>query len=235
MKNKSTKLMLVEVAIVAILFILTSCTTSMELATSWKKPNVTVKTTPKIAVLAVGKNLANKQKTENEMVAELKKKGQNAIAAMDILNPGVKYDSTTVLNILRSNNVDYVLTNAVVSKKESERYVPGETYTTPVSTSTPYSYYPSYNSSFYYYYGYQTAYYNTTTYETHTTEGYTVVDIEVLIESSLYDVNTGSMIWMAHSKAFTDQYDDYMFVDFAKIIVKDLIDKQLITPPVKTK
>jgi hypothetical protein len=232
MKNKFTNLMIVQVAVVAVLFLFASCTSSLELSTSWKNPNITIKATPKIVVLAVGKNLANKQKTENEMVAELKKKGQNAIASLDLLTPGVKYDSLGILSIMMKNNIDYILTNAIVSKKESERYIPGETYTTPVTTTQAVNYYPTYNSSFYYYYGYQSGYYTSTAYETHTTEGYTVTDVELLIESNMYDVATSSLVWMAHSKSFTEQFEDYMFMDFADLIVKDLVNKQIITVPV---
>jgi hypothetical protein len=235
MKNKFANLMIVQLALVALVMLFASCTGSLELATSWKNKSATVKSNPKIVVMAVGKNLTNKQKTETEMVAELKKKGQNAIASMDILTPGQKYDSAAILSILAFNKVDYILTNAIVSKTESEHYVPGETYTTPVTTTQAVNYYPSYNSSFYYYYGYQSGYYTSTQYETHTTEGYTVTEIEVLIESSLFDVSTSGLVWVAQSKAFTDQFTDDLFVDFAKIIVKDLIDKQMITPPVKTK
>ena len=230
MKRNVTQTTVIQLIFVAVVFLFASCSTSIELASSWKKPNVTVKPNPKIVVMTVGKVLSNVQKSENELVAELKKKGQNAVAALDIMTPGVKYDSVALLNLLKENKVDYILINTGVSKKESERYIPGETYTTPVTTTTPYNYYPNYNSSFYYYYGYQTGYYNTTAYETRTTEGYTVVDVEVLLQSNWYDVSNAGLIWVAQSKAFTDKYEDYMFVEFSKLIVKNLIDKQMITP-----
>ena len=56
----------------------------------------------------------------------LKKDGFKAVPASDLFPQGaVKHDSAELVNTLRRNNIDLLLTNAVISRTENERFIPG--------------------------------------------------------------------------------------------------------------
>jgi hypothetical protein len=208
-------------------FLIISCSPPIDLTTSWTNRQATVKKSPKIMIMAFGKNLANRQATENEIVSELKTLGYNAVAALDIMNPTIQhYDSLTLVNLLRENKFDMLLTNAVVDVKETERYIPGTTENVPVG-SYPVASYPAYYGGFYNYYDYRMTHYQTV-YETHTTPGSTVVDVEVLIESNLYDVATTQLLWLGQSKSLTADPSPELFRAFAKNVVTDMVANHVL-------
>jgi len=222
MKNHARLLSLVVLSLS-----LATCSPPVDLTSSWTNKNVTPKSSPKIMVLALGKNLSNRQAAENHIVNELKLAGYQGVAALDVLNPSIeKYDSLSLVNILRQNKFDMILTNAVVDVKETQRYVPGTTETVPVATY-PINGYPAYYGGYYNYYNYRMTYYHTV-YETRTTPGTTVTDVEVLIESNLYDVATADLLWVGQSKSLTAEPSDPLFKAFAKNIVNDLLRNSLL-------
>lgn len=217
-----------------ILMAFTSCAPQIELTSSWTNKQAQPKSSPKIMVMVLGSNLSNRQAVEGYMVAELAKSGHNAVAALDLFQPDVqKYDSVNMVNILRKNNIDMLITNAVVKITEQEKYVPGTTEQVPVGTyATPYN--PYYANNYYYnngynnYYGYYNSYSYQTMYETRETPGYTYVDVEVIIESKLYDVNKPELLWFGQSKSYTKDPSAELFKSFAKIVIGDINKNNLL-------
>ena len=198
-----------------------ACSPPIDLTSSWSNKNAVVKKNPKIMVMVLGKNLANRQAVETRIVDEFKKAGHNAVASLEVLNPTVEhYDSLTLVNLLKNNHFDMLLTNAVVDVKETEHYIPGTTQSVPVATY-PVESYPYYVGGYYNYYNYRQMYYHTV-YETHTTPGSTVTDVEVLVESNLYDVDTSELLWLGQSKSLTTEPSPELFNAFAKIVVTDI-------------
>ncbi len=219
---------LVFLFIVAIF--ISSCAEPIVLTSSWSNKTATVKSSPKIMVMVLGKDLNNRMVVENDIVALMKAGGHNAIAALDVFKPDVqKYDSATMVNLLRQNNVDMLLTNAITNVTEKERYVPGTTEQVPVGTyATPYNpYYNSYYGNYYNYYNYSALNYQTI-YETRETPGYTVTDVEVIIESRLFDVNTPDLLWFGQSKSYTKEPSTELFNAFAKLVVDDINKHNLL-------
>ncbi|MFI5218961.1 MAG: hypothetical protein ACHQNT_05675 [Bacteroidia bacterium] len=203
-------------------FLIISCAPQVELTTSWSNKTAKVKSTPNIMAMALGKDLANRQSAESYLVAYLKNAGYNAIGSLDIFKPEIqKYDSLTMVSLLKQNSIDLLLTNAVVNVSEKQRYVPGSTYSTPVGTYA-YPTYPYNYGGYYGYYGNRSDYYYRTVYETQTTPGYTVTDVEVLIESNLYDVANSELLWVGQSKSYTKEPTPELFDAFAKVVVSDL-------------
>jgi len=217
-----------------ILMAFTSCAPQVELTSSWTNKQAQVKASPKILVMVLGSNLNNRQLVEAHIVAQLAKLGQNAIASLDIFQPDIqKYDSTNMVGLLRQHNIDMLLMTAVVNITEQEKYVPGTTEQVPVGTyATPYN--PYYSNNYYYnggynnYYGYYNSYSYQTQYETRETPGYTYVDIEVIIESKLYDVNKPELLWFGQSKSYTKDPSTELFDQFAKIVVNDINKSNLL-------
>ncbi|HMT28147.1 MAG TPA: hypothetical protein PKD91_02590 [Bacteroidia bacterium] len=213
---------------IGMLIVVASCSTQIQLTSSWTNKNAKVKSSPKIMVMVYGKDLANRQLVENYVVAELQKKGQTAIAALDVFKPEAQnYDSATMVSMLRQNNIDMLLTNAVVNVTEKERYIPGTTEQVPVgSYATPYN--PNYYQGYYYNNYYSSNYYYQTIYETRSTPGYTVTDVEVIIESKLYDVNTPELLWFGQSKSYTKEPSTALFNEFARMVVADISKNNLL-------
>jgi hypothetical protein len=219
---------LFSISIVAVLF--TACAPQIELTSSWTNKTVKPKKSPKIMVMVMGEDLNNRMVVENDIVNLMKAGGHNAIAALDVFKPNVqKYDSATMVNMLRQNNIDMLLTNSIVNISEKERYVPGTTEQVPVGTyATPYNpYYNSYYNNYYNYYNYQSTSYQTI-YETRTTPGYTVTDVEVIIESNLYDVSIPELLWFGQSKSYTKEPSTELFHEFATIVVNDITKNNLL-------
>lgn len=210
-----------------LLFLICSCSPPIELSTSWSNKTATVKKSPSVLAMALGNDLGARQAAESYLVYHLKKSGFNAIASLDIFKPDIrKYDSLTFVNLLRQYNIDLLLTNAVIDVKESQHYVPGTTEQVPVATY-PVETYPYNNGGYYNYYDYRTTYYQTV-YETRTTPGYTVTDVEVLIESNLYDVTSTELLWIGQTKSYTKEPSAELFDAFAKMVVGDMVKNNLL-------
>lgn len=213
-----------------------SCAPPIMLNSSWTNKTAKPKASPLIMVMTIGKDLASRQAVEGYMVTDLKKLGYNAISALDVFKPGMQnMDSATMVSMLRQNKVDMLLTNAVVNITEKERYVPGTTTQVPVGTyATPYNpYNNAYNTNGGYNVGQYNNYYNyynnyQTVYETQTTPGYTVTDVEVLIESNLYDVAVPELIWYGQSKSYTKEPSVELFKEFSKLVIGDINKSNLL-------
>jgi hypothetical protein len=230
-------LLLTLVSFMAI--ILYSCATSQfELTSSWTSKTATLKKSPLIMVLVIGKKTENRKAIEDDMVARLKRKGNNAIASLDLFQPDIqKYDSVALVSLLRKNKIDMILINALVSVTEKERYVPGESQSVQVPTyatpNNPNYYYnnPGYSNTVYVgntgnFYNYYNNY--EATYEKRFVPGQTVIDVTVVIESNLYDVAKPELIWYGQSKTFTKEPSVELFEDFSKIIIDDIIKNKLL-------
>lgn len=61
--------------------------------------------------------------------------------------------------------------------------------------------------------------------------GYSVIDIDVLLESKLYRTANGQLLWTGQSKSFTNEPTDAMATLYARNIVKDMIHKKVLAAP----
>ena len=224
----------VTILLSVVLLAISSCAPQVELTSSWTNKQAKAKASPKIVVMVLGSSLTNRQLVEQHIVAKLAELGHNAVSALEIFPPDIqKYDSTNMGAILRKNNADMLLMNGVVNITETEKYVPGTTEQVPVGTyATPYN--PYYSENYYYYggynnyYGYYNSYSYQTMYETRTTPGYTYVDVEVIIESKLYDVHKPELLWFGQSKSYTMDPSTELFKQFAKSVVDDINKNNLL-------
>ncbi len=208
-----------------VLLIINSCSPEIKLASSWTNNEAKVKSAPLIMVIALGKaNSTTRQDVENKIVARLKNDGYKAVPASDLLLPGVtKHDSAEVVNILRKNNIDMLLTNAVVNIVENERFIPGAIQ--GGSVQDPNGKYATGYNNYYSYYNYYNSY---QIIDAPPTPGITVTDVEVIIESNLYEVATPELIWYGHSKIYTKQPSTGLINAFSKIVVGDIKKHNLL-------
>jgi hypothetical protein len=216
MKQKVTLTSLTSLLFCVVIFaFISSCSPSIELTGTWNDQNSTGKKLNKIAVMAIGKNLSNRQLAENKLVSELTKRGFTAVSSLTFLPPDFQQlDTMAIGGALQRNNVDGLITVRVVSKSESQRYVPGTTYAGGYGYPGYYGHWGGYYSSYGYY----------------SSPGYTVTDVEVLLETNLYDLSTGHLLWIGQSKAFTGTATDLIVTKYAVDVVNDIVTKKVIVP-----
>ncbi|HVX49282.1 MAG TPA: hypothetical protein VHB48_03965 [Chitinophagaceae bacterium] len=208
MKNYVTTFSLL--AVIAFTLVM-SCSPAVNLTASWKDPKASPVKFSKILVLSIGKDLEKRRLGEDMLKAELLKNNFNAEAGLDVFSPDFAkaFDSLKMQQALLDKGFDGVITIRVLNVQEQERWVPG--YYSPYVYRGFYRYYYHY-----YYYGF----YNT---------GYMTHDIKVLLESNLYNVTTGDLIWSGQSVAFTRDPTPQMARRYASNIVNDLLNTKAIT------
>jgi hypothetical protein len=213
MKNKAkTKWIFLLLLSFSVLF--NSCGPSVQLTASWSDNTNQPTRFSKILVIAIGKDLKKRKLGEDHIKAELQKHGFSASASLDEFGPSFagQYDSTKMQQLLMDKQFDGVITVRVLNINEHDRWVPGSIYYGPVG----------FYRGFYGYYYRVWGYYGE--------PGYTVTDVEVLLESNLYRVATGQLLWSGQSKAFSRNPTPAIAGHYAKNIVTDMIRKGVISP-----
>jgi hypothetical protein len=212
------------------LFLISSCAPQIKLTSSWANKQATVKKAPVIMVLILGKaNSTMRQDIENNIVARLKKEGFKAVPASGIIQPGVvKHDSAELVSILRKNNIDMLLTSAVVSRTENERFIPGAIQGSDIAVpagGAAANAYNGYNSAYIGYNSYYNYYNANNTYQiidAPKTPGTTVTDVFIVIESKLFLVATPELIWDGQSTSYTKQPTTGEINSFSKEVINDI-------------
>jgi len=229
--------MVTLLSLVLLFFI--SCSPQIKLTSSWTNKNAKVKNAPVIMVMVLGKaNSATRKDIENNIVTRLKKEGYIALPASDLFPPGVtKRDSAELVNTLQKNNIDLLLTNAVVSKTENERFIPGTVQGSDIvvpSGGVTTADYPYYNNIGYVGFGYNNYYnyYNTNNsyqvIEAPKAMGTTVTDVYIIIESNLYIVANPELIWHGQSTSYTKEPSPGDINTFSKEVISDIIKNNLL-------
>jgi hypothetical protein len=231
----SYKIPLTSISLI-VLLILTSCASGIKLTGSWTIPQPKVKKAPVILVMVLGKpNSEVRKDIENKIVARLTKDGFKAIPGTTLFNPqAAKRDSAEVVNTLRKNNIDMLLTNAVISKSEENRFIPGALQGTEIAVPAggaaaaagSYNGITLYNNYYNYY-----NYYGSSSYqviEAPKAMGETVTDVYIVIESNLYEVATPQLIWHGLSASTTKDPTSHEINLFTKSVIEDIKKHNLL-------
>lgn len=189
----------------------TSCGRSVRLTASWSNGRKDIAFV-KILVMAIGKDLEKRKLAEAAIKREMAGNYIPAVTSIEEFGPdfATQYDSTRIRQALLSKRFDGVLTVRVLDVHEHDRWVPGDDYYGPISF---------YRRFYGYYYRVWKHYIDT---------GYTVTDVEVLLESNLYQVETGTLVWSGQSKAFSRNPTPAMAARYAKNIIKDILRKEVV-------
>ncbi|HSC38630.1 MAG TPA: hypothetical protein VLD19_12185 [Chitinophagaceae bacterium] len=214
MKTVKTPFPLLLACICGMGWLLNSCSVPVRLTASWSDRQQPPARFSKIAVLSIGKNLENRRMAEDNIRAELILHGFNAVSGIDEFGPEFARmeDSLKMRRLLTDRHFDGVITVRVLNINEHDRWVPGTIYYGPAG----------FYRGFYGYYYRVWSYYGE--------PGYKVTDVEVLLESNLYKVQSGTLLWSGQSKAFTRNPTPAMAARYARNIVEDIISKKVIVP-----
>ncbi len=196
--------------------VVNSCSTSSTMITgTWNTPAVE-KVYNHILVAALTTTVSSKSTIEQKIAQNLSKEGVSASQSMEILPPRFIEDENqkkSILNAIRTNGSDAILTVSLIDKDTESRYIPG------TGTYAPYPVYGFY-SNFWGYYDYW--------YPQFHMQGYYKEDKIYYIETNLYDAETENLIWSAQSETYNPIDLSTFSEDFAEEIVKQLAKDNII-------
>lgn len=200
---------------IALLFV-SSCL-STKMSASWTDPDYKGKNFNKILVWGLSDNVAARATVEDEVAYFLNVKNISSVSGSDIAPPDRKalpHDMEESKAILSKNGFDGVLTMGLIDKKEETRYVEGSGYYQPMA----YGYYGSFYSYYPQMYGnvYQPGHYATSEH--------------IYIETNLWDVSTGKLVWSAQTETVDPSSIDSFANSYARDIVGELVKRGIIVP-----
>ena len=167
------------------LMTLSGCITTTTLTDSWQAPAFQRKSMDNVLVVAVTANSTNRILFEEGFVAALRGKGVHATASHTAIGNSMP-NRDNVTAYVESNDIAYVVVSDYSGVEVTKWVVPEQVrtyYTGP--------YYPNY-------YGYWDSY-NTVTL---TRESYVEERRTVMLSTSIFEADTGTLVWVGRSKSF---------------------------------
>lgn len=193
---------------------------STKFSASWKAPDFDGKAYDLLLVWGLSDNVANRSTVEDELTHFLNLKGVNTHSGADILpydRSIIPEDNKVIKQKLIAKGYDAVLTIGLKDVKEETHYVQGTGYYNPMS----HGYYGSFYGYSSYMYGnvYQPGYYSSTK--------------MVYLETNLWDVNSGKLVWSGQSKSTSQGSVDKTANAYARAVTQELISKGILIPTKK--
>jgi len=187
--------------------LITACATT-KFTSVWKDPSYRGQPR-KIMVIGVAKKAINKRIFEDEFVQQLKARGTDAVASYTVMPDEKQADNTAIAATMKEQGADVVLISRLASKKTVHTYVPG-------TVTYPPAYYGTWRD--YYGYGYQAVY----------TPGYVAEDEYALMETNLYDADSGKLIWSASSETEIRGSDQNRIKSYVGVMVNAMAEQRLL-------
>jgi len=194
-----------------------SCAPSTQITGTWKSPEATATRFNKVIVAALSDNPTVRQTVEDDLAAQLQKRGLAVAKSIDIMPPTMMRsdgsDPGKLLDRIKTDRHDAILTVAVVDRETESRYIPGTTAYAPM---TRFGYYGNFR-------GYYTAFYPTMM-----SPGYYTEDKIYYLETNLYDAASEKLLWSAQSQTYNPSSLDRSSEKFAALTVSRLQQENLI-------
>lgn len=223
-ENKQMKKNLLNLSLIALFaFGLQGCY-STNISASWMADTHEAQKYKKLLVIGMSTNVAARATVEDELVYYMRLKGINAIAASSVLPPDrsiVSEPQEVQKGKLQEEGFDGIFAISLRERKESTKYVQGS------SSYAPTSFYGGYYGSFYSYYPYM--------YSNVYQPGYYVASETILLNSSLFNVETGELLWSGQSETTDPSSLDNFANSYARSMTTHLLKRKIITPTMNTK
>jgi hypothetical protein len=171
-------------------FYLQNCGTSTKVIGSWTNPDNANNQYSNVMVVGLTSNIVARRNVEDQLVAALQKEGVTAMASINVFTPNFMQNQPSkeeILDRIRKDGYDAVLTVVLLDERTESRYVPGSTMYAPVSR---YGYYGSFGG--YYSNVYPTAY----------NPGYYTTDKTYVVETNLYDAASENLAWSGQTETY---------------------------------
>lgn len=214
MRKSTIHLMLVIFAALTI----TSCS-STKVISSWVTRNPPAHVLDKMLILAVMTDREVMDRTEHEMVRQLKEHNINASSSLDVFGPkrfkGLNEDE--VVYKLKDSGYTSVMLVSVLDKEKETNYVPG-TYYYP-------HYYPGYYPGYMHFYSRYSSIYGSIY-----SPGYYTTTTKYILEADIYVLNDGhdALIYSAQTRTEDPYSAQNLAETFSKSIIEEMRVKGLV-------
>lgn len=208
--SKSTFLVLCSVVVA--LALTTAChkdKTSIPL--SWRNPGFENVSFHKLFVIGIGQNEGARRRFEDTFTKALQARGAEAQPSWALLPQSEQLTEAQIRGAIEGSGFDGVLITRLLSVDEDQEYVKGKSYTVP---TTRYGY------GYYGYYG--------TSYATVHEPGYFKTHTTVRLETNLYSVATGGLVWSGQTATVNPDSVDEMIDSMTEAVAKQLKQEKLI-------
>jgi hypothetical protein len=197
------------------LMMITSCN-STQLISSWKAPDATIGKYNKILVLGMtgAKSRELREKIENALAKKLQDNGLSASTSTEQYGPRSfrTMSEEDAVKMVNDNGFDGVMVVALLDKKQESNYTPG------YISNTPYAVVRNH------WYGHYT-----TLYDRVYDPGYYTTTTDYTLEANFYRTKGDKLLYSAEAKSFDPNSATDLAGDFSKTVVKDMIDKGVIS------
>lgn len=207
------KLSFTSLALLSLLFF--SCT-GTKLTTVWKDPKLKQAQYKKIIVVGLMddiKNRALRERVETHMAEDLTQMGYSAQAAYQMYGPRSFTDKKEeeVINLLRKDGYDAVITVTLIDIEKESNYVQGYVDFWPGGI-----YYSRFGR--YYYYWHNRIY----------QPGYYVTNTTYLIEGNLFDISLDKLVFSAQTESMDPGTVDNLGHRFSKTLIRSMREKNIL-------
>jgi hypothetical protein len=213
--------MMLPGAIMLSIFLYT-CSPSTQIMGSWKSPDVPAQNYQRIVVAALTDNVLARQEVENDLQAQLQRRGIQVTKSIDLFPPaaGAKAgpDVNLIMESIKENGHDAILTAALVDEQTETRYIPGSMGYRPM---TRFMWYGSFRG--YYNYWHPMLY----------DPGYYTEDKVYYLETNLYDTDTDRLVWSAQSKSYSPRSLRRAASRFAEITVQKMSEDNVLPAQIR--
>lgn len=180
---------------------------------TWMEPTAQpLDRTKKVATVMVTSRESLRRSAEVAMANEIRRRGVEAVESYTILPGEAARDTSRARQVLAQQGVDAVLVMRVVGKEQQISYTPG----TSMYVGGPY--YGSMGG--YWGYGWGAAY----------SPGYLQTDQIVSVESLVYSVSQGKLLWAGQSETTNPENVESFIGELVSAVGGDLRKKGLIKP-----
>jgi len=184
---------------------------------SWRDPAVDLKKYSRIFVAVMTDNVPARQKVEDEIASSLTSLGLTSVKSIDVFPPNLASmepkRSDLAMQKVAGTNSEAILTIALIDSKSESRYIPNVSVY-PVNT---FGYYRTFGGYYDFWYG---NLYN---------NGYYTTEKTYYIETNLYDVSTGKLVWSTQSESYNPGSLDSFLAGYKKAMAKQLKKDNLIS------
>jgi len=169
-----------------------------------------------ILVLVVADKMGNRQDAENYIVEKLGEAGVDAMPSFDILPKTETIDRDAVGKAIEGLQLNAVIVMFATGITEEEYYIPDRRF----GIYSGYGYGHAHYNSFYNYYPHAFNYVYI--------PGYDNRHYVVALETSLFDLDTGKMVWSGQSNTFAPESVDDVIHNITVLTISELKLKKVI-------
>jgi len=189
--------------------VLAACGAVTKIPVAWRNPGYEGAPYQRIFVIGVAQSDANRRLFEDRFAAVLSSGGAVASPSYGTLPQSERLSESEIRGAIRGGGYDAVVVTRLLGVEEKTEYVPPRTYTVP-----------RYYGGYYGYYG--------STWDVVHEPGYYKDHTIVRLETNLYDVGSGELVWSGQSETFDASSVEDIIDSATKAVAKRLGKEGLI-------